>query len=474
MALIDRKSDITSFNYNKVGKNNTDENKTFRVNQGQNTGKETGFDTQTITNTEYNKLKPDDGQLITKKIGERYLGTKFDDGFFRGGIALQTERTVDDVKRIGKFLFTEPKGILFNLKQQVLQNNNESGHTRDYKITSPITNLSPLFRDERHRAGGLKPFAESPKYSDEDILDKNIVRKRGHMNNPSYDSSAVNQIILTKGNKTTPSKRVGISFGKYANRSTLNVPFMLKDEYDNLNNPKDFIDFKIYDKINKTYIIFPAYLSDITDNSSAEFSPTRYIGRPDQVFVYTGYTRSISFGFRVCALTKDDIPIMWQKIDKLKALTLPTYSTDVLTGDKEFRPIAPMVELTIGNMFKNTTGYFGSVNVNITENSTWETDDGHQLPILCDVTCEFTYIGNQLPRNSANATQYDRSTPSSIGNDFNLAKIKTANRKTEQPTSNLDFTNSDTVDIPRHFDIMQQLPDSGQAGERGQTSRFDY
>ena len=97
MALIDRKSDITSFNYDKVGKNNTDENKTFRVNQGQNTGKETGFDTQTITNIEYNKLKPDDGQLITKKIGERYRGTKNDGGFFRGGIALQTERTADDV-----------------------------------------------------------------------------------------------------------------------------------------------------------------------------------------------------------------------------------------------------------------------------------------------------------------------------------------------------------------------------------------
>ena len=471
MALIDRKSDITSFNYDKVGKNNTDENKTFRVNQGQNTGKETGFDTQTITNTEYNKLKPDDGQLITKKIGERYLGTKIDGGFFRGGIALQTERTADDVERIGKFLFTEPKGILFNLKQQVLQNNNESGHTRDYKFISPITNLSPLLRDERHRASGLNPFAESPKYSDEDILKKNVGQS-AHMATPSYNYNAVNQVVLKGRNSTTPSKRIAIRTSpKKAERSILNIPYMSRSDYEKLQIPKDFIDFRIYDKVNKKYIIFPAYLSDITDNSSAEFTPTRYIGRPDQVFVYTGYTRSISFGFRVCALTKDDIPIMWQKIDKLKTLTLPTYSKDVLTGDKELRPIAPMVELTIGNMFRNTTGYFGSIGVNVTENSTWETEDGHQLPILCDVTCEFTYIGNNLPSSNF-ANQYDRGTRNPDGTPMDLSKIKPA--KIEPPKFNPDFTNPDTVDIPRAFDLIQQLPDSGQTGERGQTSRFDY
>tara|TARA_Y100001973_G_C5200974_1_gene337643 strand:+ start:634 stop:2019 length:1386 start_codon:yes stop_codon:yes gene_type:complete len=450
MALIDRKSDITSFNYDKVGKNNADENKTFRVNQGQNTGKETGFDTQTITNTEYNKLKPDDGQLITKKIGERYGGTKNDDGFFRGGIALQTERTADDVERIGKFLFTEPKGILFNLKQQVLQNNNESGHTRDYKITSPITNLSPLLRDERHKASGLNPFEDSPKYSDEDILKKNV--------GSDYNkSNRVNQIILKKGNKTKPSKRAKIQLtSDAASRSYLNLPFISKDKFDTKNIPKDFIDFRIYDKVNKKYIIFPAYLSDITDNSSAEYTPTRYIGRADQVFVYTGYTRSISFGFRVCALTKDDIPIMWQKIDKLKALTLPTYSQDVLTGDKELRPIAPIVELTIGNMFRNTTGYFGSIGVNITENSTWETEDGHQLPILCDVTCEFTYIGNHLPMNSGNATQYDRTTINST-TEPDFSDIK----------ANLD------KGIPSSVELDVDVTDSFEATQRRELKEIE-
>ena len=450
MALIDKKSDITKFNYNKIGKTNSDENGTFKVNQSQNTGKDTGFDSESITNREYNKLRPDDGQLITKKIGERYRGTKFDGGFFRGGAALQVERTIDDVERIGKFLFTEPKGILFNLKQQVLQNNNESGHTRDYKISSPITNLSPLFRDERHRAKGLNPFAESPKYSDEDIL-KNNVGQDGHMKANSYSSNAVNQTILFTGkNLKTPSKRakVSLSFDK-ANRSYLNQPFISKDKWDVKDDkPKDFIDFRIYDKVNKNYIIFPAYLTEITDNSNAEFSPTRYIGRPDQVFIYTGYTRSISFGFRVCALKKDDIPIMWQKIDKLKALTLPSYSQDVITGDKEFRPIAPMVELTIGNMFKNTTGYFGSIGVNITENSNWETEDGHQLPVLCDVSCEFTYIGNSLPRNDDNSTQYDRTSLKNVDMDFSDIKANIS--------KGLDFATEVDVDLTDSFEATQR------------------
>ena len=93
---------------------------------------------------------------------------------------------------------------MFNLKQQVLQNNNESGHTRDYKFISPITNLSPLLRDERHRASGLNPFAESPKYSDEDILKKNVGQD-GHMDTPSYKHNAVNQVVVKGRNSRIPS-----------------------------------------------------------------------------------------------------------------------------------------------------------------------------------------------------------------------------------------------------------------------------
>ena len=160
--------------------------------------------------------------------------------------------------------------------------------------------------------------------------------------------------------------------------------------------PKDFIKFYIKDVVGNKMIQFPAYLTDITDNSSGEFSPTRYIGRADQVYVYSGYTRNISFGFKVAALNRADVNSMWNKIDDLKGLVLPKYSTDVIQNDNELRPIAPFVELTLGDLFNNQPGYFSSVNVTIPQNSTWEIDN-LELSHICDVSVEFTFIGKKIP-----------------------------------------------------------------------------
>ena len=87
---------------------------------------------------------------------------------------------------------------------------------------------------------------------------------------------------------------------------------------------KDFIKFRIRDAVNGKYIIFPALIS-ISDNSSAEVSPTSYIGRADKVYVYGGYTRSISFSLDIVAQREEDIPIIWEKINYAKGLTLPQY-----------------------------------------------------------------------------------------------------------------------------------------------------
>ena len=177
--------------------------------------------------------------------------------------------------------------------------------------------------------------------------------------------------------------------------------------------PIDFIDFRIKDVINGRIIQFPAYLNDITDNSSAEYNPTRYIGKADQVYVYSGYTRNISFGFRVAALTRGDIPVMWNKIDHLKQLALPTYSDKVYPSNdsSEMRPVAPIVELSIGNLYKQTPGFFSGINLTMPQTSNWETQDGYQLTHLCDISLEFTFIGKGLPQNrptgKAGTPQFD-------------------------------------------------------------------
>ena len=59
-------------------------------------------------------------------------------------------------------------------------------------------------------------------------------------------------------------------------------------------------------------------ISGITDNSSAETTSFSYIGRADKVYVYGGYTRSISFTVQIVAQRKEDVKLIWEKVNYAK------------------------------------------------------------------------------------------------------------------------------------------------------------
>ena len=135
MALIELTSNLSV----KAGQTNTTENGTFRVRQGNNTERTTEFTDEQVRE-QYKKFKPDEDQLITHKIGDGYKGTNQDAGFVRGGFILNTDRQVEDTKRLTKFLST-PKGFLFKTKQSILQKGNARPETRQYDRTSIIRNV---------------------------------------------------------------------------------------------------------------------------------------------------------------------------------------------------------------------------------------------------------------------------------------------------------------------------------------------
>ena len=327
----------------------------------------------------YDKFKPDDGQFIQKDIGERYRNTNADGGLFRGGIALQAERTLEDGRRVGKFLGTS-KGKIFTLKQFYLQSQNASKNTRIYNPLSLLASLPNNISQQRHVntgngslggfLGGLIGFPSKGK-SGKGAVTLFSKDRKGTLQ-VSYDGASIN----TQG-----------QLGK------------LNANGDKL--PKDFIKFRIRDAVNGKWIIFPALISGITDNSSAETTPIQYIGRPDKVYVYGGTDRSIGFSMKVVALNEGDITTIWEKMNYLKGLVHPQFKefkND--TGESVglgTRPVAPIVYLTIGDMFVNTPGFFKSVNITVPDNTNWETKDGLQFPHVCDVSLDFQYIGKETP-----------------------------------------------------------------------------
>ena len=364
--MVTRQSELSNFrfDYSKVGGTNTS-NGTFKTNQGDNTGRDTSLGERTDS-----AFQGETGTTLPPEVKGR----------------LQAAQAVKDVG--------VEKTALFVAKQFGLHTQNAQKDTRVYDPTALAQNL--ISRTDNFLGGNEK----------EKKINQQVNQSLTYLE-ASPNSVGLNQSTGPDTDRIQ-NKTIKVSYNMRNDKdSDFTINNTLIDIQDKL--PEDFIKFRIKDVNTGRIIQFPAYLEDITDNSSAEYTPTRYIGRADQTYVYSGYTRSISFGFKVAALSERDLPVMWNKIDYLKQLTLPLYDTGLLgTEDNEPRPKAPFVELTIGDLYVDQLGYFSSINLTIPQSSNWETKEGHQLTHICNVSVDFTYIGKKLPKlNPAAATEKD-------------------------------------------------------------------
>ena len=362
---------------------------------------------------------------------------------FRGGLALQAELGAQNVRQFGRFLRT-PRGAKFIAQQALLQVSNPSRKkleikegqpevdspyqtTQIYNAGAPIlakglsqelTKLKPNRHINQDRFSGLNDTISDVKKGISkinekvsDFTDRVYGRKAG-----GTQSNAVTYFANNEGKQHSLQVRYGgepNELEKYPTRAAFK-----EGELEDNKPIKDFIKFRIRDAVNGKYIIFPALLSGITDNSSAETTSFSYIGRADSVYVYGGYTRSISFTVQIVAQNKKDIKVIWEKVNYAKGLVLPQYKEFFTTQGGQTdatRPVPPIVYLTLGDMFNNAPGFFTSVNLSIPENSTWELEEGLQVPHLCTLAFEFTYIGKQNP--TMQSMHYDNISENNFGRD---------------------------------------------------------
>jgi hypothetical protein len=132
----------------------------------------------------------------------------------------------------------------------------------------------------------------------------------------------------------------------------------------------DIIKFYFYDIVNEKYIPFSATVTGITDSNTAEWEPIEYLGRPDKLYYYRGFTRDVNFRFTVNAHSIKELMPMWQRINYLVGLTKPSNYTERGLGGFM---IPPMVQLTLGDFYKNHFVVIKSCNVVIPDDASWET-----------------------------------------------------------------------------------------------------
>ena len=341
---------------------------------------------------------------------------------FRGGLALQAELGTQNVERFTRFLQT-PQGKTFTLQQTILQAQNPKSGTRIYNPAAPI--IAKQLGQE---------FTKQKPKRHLDIGDgslRGIFRGIIGRSQPRTQKENAVRFFDKKLNKEIDLQ---VSYGGSKFNDKI---FPTRESNAGGDGFQDFIKFRIRDAVNGKYIIFPALISGITDNSSNNTTSFNYIGRADKVYVYQDYSRSISFTVQIVAQREEDIPIIWEKINYAKGLTLPKYEKFISKGGVEdnTRPVAPIVYLTLGDMFNNAPGFFTSVNLSIPENSTWELEEGLQVPHLCTLAFEFTYIGKETPENRVGAKHYDNISDSFTTeeeddkNDPTRAQVRRSQRK---------------------------------------------
>ena len=152
----------------------------------------------------------------------------------------------------------------------------------------------------------------------------------------------------------------------------------------------DFVPLVFYDVYNKKTIAFRAILDDITDTITPDWEESQYIGRPKKSAIYKGVDRKIGFSFEIFPKTKQEFPILLEKVNYLVGQCYPNLDTNL-------RQTGPMIRLTLGDIVHKQLGYITECTVTFPKASPWEIDPGLRFTKHIQVSIGFTHVGGYIP-----------------------------------------------------------------------------
>jgi hypothetical protein len=153
----------------------------------------------------------------------------------------------------------------------------------------------------------------------------------------------------------------------------------------------DFIPLIFHDLWNKKDIVFRTMnLGSIVDTVTPEWTEQDFIGRSVAAATYSKTDRKFSFDFDVYPKTRQEFPILLEKINYLVGLCYPNL-------DKFMRQAGPLIKLTVGDILRSQMGYLTGCTVTFPDDSPWEIDKGLRFTKRINLSIDFTYIGGYIP-----------------------------------------------------------------------------
>lgn len=158
------------------------------------------------------------------------------------------------------------------------------------------------------------------------------------------------------------------------------------------------------------YNHFRAFLNEMSDDFSSEFDSFKYLGRAENFYTYKGFSRNMTIGWTVAAQSKEEMAIMYKKLNYLASTTAPNYSDEGFMRGNIHR-------LTIGGYLYEYPGIIEGISYTIPQESPWDiaiptktttttTTSGKvsadksikELPHIINVSMKFRPIDKFLPR----------------------------------------------------------------------------
>jgi hypothetical protein len=267
------------------------------------------------------------------------------------------------------------------------------------------------------------------------------------------------------------------------------TPIFSKDSYwyDNIatiegteHNIRDLVKFAIQAVDTNTpstsdFMIFRALLTSFSDGIDAEWTDVKYAGRGNKFYIYNGFGRKIQIGFKVAALSAEEMRPMYSKLNYLMSSLMPDYENNLMRG--------PLHRITVGNYLDAQLGKLDSVSYTIPNDSPWEIaldepEGGSKqliLPHIIEVSMNFTPIGAETGANLNGTGSASNKIEEKGGNTSYLAQNTTgADVKDIQyysefkfPTSNPSsyHTNNSTPTLPSTDDTLNDLTSPAVIGD---------
>ena len=191
----------------------------------------------------------------------------------------------------------------------------------------------------------------------------------------------------------------------------------------NIEREKAGLPLYFKDLRDKTYVFFRGYLSGITENVSPSWASETYIGRSEPVYIYERAEREITFTLKLFSTTRDELSIIYKKMNRLTSMCYPEYKEDKLfatsetvpipstndaqnfttirTGPGKIRMKPPLVKFRMGDMYgsenNEMTGWIKSVSYSVPDNSVWETQRGRKVAKHVEANIGFQVIHGSPP-----------------------------------------------------------------------------